>query len=210
MYSKEHKDYLRKIRRRKQFILFFQILIISLLIFLWQYAADHNFINTFISSSPKLIIKTIVGLYKSNDLWNHIWITIYETLLSFGLATIFGILIATILWWNPFIAKVLDPYLTIINSLPKVALGPIIIIWAGASMKSIIIMALLISLIITIMNVYQGFISTDPNKIRLLKSFHATKGQLFFKLVLPSSFNTIVSALKINVSMTLIGLNDMV
>lgn len=205
MYSKEHRDYLKKIRRTKRFVLLFQILIIAFLIFLWQYAANHELINTFISSSPKLIVKTIVGLYQSNDLWNHIWITIYETLLSFGLATIIGIVIATILWWYPFIAKVLDPYLTIINSLPKVALGPIIIIWAGASMKSIIIMALLISLIITIMNVYQGFIDTDPNKIRLLKSFHATKRQMFFKLILPSSFNNIVSALKINISMTLIG-----
>lgn len=210
MVSMEHKLYLKKIKKRKRLILFFQIFIITFLIFLWQFAADHELINTFISSSPKLILQTIAGLYESNDLWNHIWVTVYETILSFGLATIFGILIATILWWNSFLARVLDPYLTIINSLPKVALGPIIIIWSGAGMKSIIIMALLISLIITIMNVYQGFIDTDPNKIRLLKSFHASKRQLFFKLILPSSFSTIVSALKINVSMTLIGVNNIV
>lgn len=210
MVSVEHKLYLKKIKKRKRLILVFQIFIITFLIFLWQFAADHELINTFISSSPKLILQTIAGLYESNDLWNHIWVTVYETILSFGLATIFGILIATILWWNSFLARVLDPYLTIINSLPKVALGPIIIIWSGAGMKSIIIMALLISLIITIMNVYQGFIDTDPNKIRLLKSFHASKRQLFFKLILPSSFSTIVSALKINVSMTLIGVNNIV
>ena len=130
----------------------------------------------------------------------------YETLLSFGLATLLGIIIASLLWWNSFFAKVLEPYLTIINSLPKVALGPIIIIWAGAGMKSIIIMALLISLVITIINVYQGFIETDENKLKLLKSFRATKVQTFFKLVFPSNLPIIVSALKINISMSLIGL----
>lgn len=205
MYSEEHRNFLKKIRRNKILVLITQIFIILFFIFLWQYCADKEIINTFISSSPRDVVNTIVNLHQTNDLWHHIWITVYETIFSFGLATILGILIATILWWNKFIAKVLDPYLTIINSLPKVALGPIIIIWAGAGMKSIVIMALLISLIITIINVYQGFIDTDSNKIRLLQSFHASKRQLFFKLILPNSFTTIVSALKINISMTLIG-----
>lgn len=205
MYSEEHKTYLKKIRYRKIAIVSVQVFIMIFLILLWEFCADKGIINRFISSSPSEVFKTIINLHKTNDLWHHIWITIYETLLSFGLATILGIVIATILWWNSFIAKVLDPYLTIINSLPKVALGPIIIIWSGAGMKSIIIMALLISLIITIINVYRGFVETDPNKIKLLKSFRATKSQIFFKLILPNSFTTIVSALKINVSMSLIG-----
>ena len=109
------------------------------------------------------------------------------------------------MWWNKFLAKVLDPYLTILNSLPKVALGPIIIIWGGAGIKSIIIMALLISVIITIINVNQAFNDVDMNKIRLMKSFRATKWQTYFKLILPSSFNTIINSLKINISMSLIG-----
>ena len=144
-------------------------------------------------------------LYLDNNLWNHIGITIYETIISFLLGTLIGTFIASILWWFPFLAKVLDPYLTILNSLPKVALGPIIIIWAGAGMTSIILMALLISLIITIINVYQGFVETDPNKIKLMKSFRATKWQIFSKLILPSTKPTIINALKINVSMSLIG-----
>lgn len=205
MYSLEHKNYLKKIRRNKRWIFFLQVLIISILLILWEILAKTGVINSFISSFPSEILNTIIHLHQINNLWHHVWITVYETLLSFGLATIFGILIATLLWWNPFFAKVLDPYLTIINSLPKVALGPIIIIWAGAGMQSIIIMALLISLIITIMNVYQGFVETDSNKLKLLKSFHASKKQIFFKLVFPSNFPIIVSALKINISMSLIG-----
>ena len=110
-----------------------------------------------------------------------------------------------IFWYFNFIYKVLDPYLTILNSLPKIALGPIIIIFFGANINSIIIMALLISVIVTVITVYNGFISTDKNKINLLKSFSANKMQIFRYAILPSSYPTIISSLKINISMTLIG-----
>ena len=126
-------------------------------------------------------------------------------MISFSLGTGLGFLIATVLWWFPFLAKVLDPYLTILNSLPKVALGPIIIIWAGAGKNSIILMALFISVIITIMNVYQSFIETDTYKIRLLQSWKATKWQIYQKVIMPSSLQTILNTLKINISMSLIG-----
>ena len=125
--------------------------------------------------------------------------------MSFIIGTIIGTLMAIILWWNKFIAKVMDPYLTILNSLPKVALGPIIIIWAGASINSIIIMALLISVIVTTITVYNGFSNTDINKINLLKSFKANKFQILKMVILPSNYPTIISSLKINVSMSLIG-----
>lgn len=205
MYSIEHKLFLKTIKKNKIFILVTQISIILLFIILWQILADLKVINTFISSSPKQVINTIVSLHKTNNLYNHVWITIYETLVSFSLGTIIGILVASLLWYNKFIAKVIDPYLTILNSLPKVALGPIIIIWCGAGMKSIILMALFISVIITIINVYQGFINVDDNKIKLLKSLGANKLQIYFKLLLPGSFSNIISTLKINISMSLIG-----
>lgn len=205
MYSPEHKKYLRKKRIRTILIHFFQILILFLIIFIWEYLANKGLINTFISSSPSRILKTIINLYKDNNLFNHIWTTIYETIISFGLGTIIGLLIAIILWWNNFIYKIVDPYLTIINSLPKVAIGPIIIIYSGANIKSIILMALLISVIVTIITVYNGFISADQNKINLLKSFKATKYQIFKLVILPSSYPTIISSLKIDISMTLIG-----
>jgi len=205
MYSEEHKNYLKRIKKSNFLVRFTQIAIILVFIFIWQILADTGLINTFITSSPKEVVKTIIELHNSNNLYNHIWITIYETLISFILGTLIGIVVATLLWWNKFLSKVLDPYLTILNSLPKVALGPIIIIWAGASMDSIIIMALLISVIITIINVYQGFIETDPIKIKLMKSFNATKAQTYVKLILPSTFPVIISTLKINISMSLIG-----
>ena len=112
---------------------------------------------------------------------------------------------AIIFWYHPFLEKVMDPYLTVINSLPRVALGPILIIWIGANIKSIIVMALLVSLIITIINVYNGFINTDISKIKLMKSMGTSKFQMLYYLVLPSNYRTIISCLKINISMSLIG-----
>ena len=205
MYSLEHKKYLTKIRNKKIIVIIFQILIVTLFIIIWQLLADLKIINTFLSSSPKGIIQTIINLYETNNLFNHIYITIYETFISLFIGTITGLIISSILWWNDYIAKILDPYLTIFNSLPKVALGPIIIIIAGANQKSIIIMALLISVIITIINMYQSFILTDENKIKLLKSFKATKYQIYKYLILPNSFSNIISTIKINISMSLVG-----
>ena len=205
MYSQEHKEFLKKRKKRKILITLTQLLILILLIIIWELLAKYEIINTFISSSPSKIINTIMDLYKTNNLFKHIWITIYETILSFGLGAILGIIIAVILWWYNFLYKVLDPYLTVINSLPKVALGPIIIIYFGANINSIIIMALLISVIITIITVYNGFTETDINKINLLKSFKATKWQILKMAILPSSYSTIISSLKINISMSLIG-----
>ena len=205
MYSKEHKEYIKKIKINKILIFLVQITIIIGLTIIWQFLADKQIINTFITSSPKEVIKTIINLYPSYPSFKHISITFVETFISFIIGTIIGTLIAIILWWNKFIAKVMDPYLTILNSLPKVALGPIIIIWAGASINSIIIMALLISVIVTTITVYNGFSNTDINKINLLKSFKANKFQILKMVILPSNYPTIISSLKINVSMSLIG-----
>lgn len=205
MYSIEHKNYLKKKRNKKILIILTQLGILILFLIIWQILADAGVINSFISSSPKQIVNTIVNLHTTNNLYNHIWVTVYETLISFTLGTLIGIIVASLLWYNKFLAKVIDPYLTILNSLPKVALGPVIIIWCGAGIKSIILMALFISVIITIINVYQGFISIDTNKIKLMNALNASKKQIYFKLLLPGSFNNIISTLKINISMSLIG-----
>lgn len=206
MYSKEHIKYLKKLNKNKIIVIISQLLILITFLSIWQLLADFNIINTFIFSSPNKIIDTIINLYHNQNLVTHIWVTVYETILSFSIATILGTFIATILWWFKTLQKIIEPYLTILNSLPKIALGPIIIIWFGAGIKSIIFMALLISLILTIINVYEGFNSTNNNKIKLMKSLGAKKYQIFFKLILPNSINTIISALKINVSMSLIGM----
>ena len=213
--SEEHKKYLKKnlilrvmIMILFQYILyicFYEFLILFFILFLWQLLVQLKIIDGFIFSSPKMIIETFIQLHKDGNLYSHIGITIYETIISFSLGTIIGVFVATLLWWNHFLERVIDPYLIILNSLPKVALGPIIIIIGGANINSIIIMALLISVIITIINACDSFKNTNENQIKIMKSFKATKRQIFFKLVFPSSKKSIISTLKINISMSLVG-----
>lgn len=204
-YSLEHKLFLKKRRRNKWIVHISQIAIVAFFLALWEIAARVGWINTFLASSPSSVMKTFFSLMKQNNLWNHVYVTLYETIVSFALASIIGFIIATILWWNKTIAKIMDPYLTVLNSLPKVALGPLIIIWVGANINSIIFMALLISTFITIINIYQGFISTDHYYVTLMHTFNAKKYQIFGKLIVPSNKNNIINCLKVNISMSLIG-----
>ncbi len=208
--SKEQKKYLNKIKITNFLVLFTQIFIIVLFIILWQFLSDNNYINSFITSSPSRIITTIKNLYINNNLFVHIFITLKECIISFVLTTIISFLIAIIMYHNKFISRVIEPYLIALNSLPKVALGPIIIIWIGANIKGIITMAILISLIVSIQSLYNGFISTDPLKIKLLKTFNASKKDILFNVVIPYNKETIYSTLKINLSMCLIGLLPLV
>ena len=204
-FSEEHIKYLKKIKKDKRKVLITQISIIGIFLILWELLAQLNIINTFLYSSPSYMLKTIANLLKENSLFNHIFITTYETIISFLIAFTIGLLIAIILWWNKFLSKVFEPYLTIINSLPKVALGPLIIIWVGASMNSIIVMSLMISLIITCINLYNSFENTNNNYVTLLKTFKASKKDIFLKVILPSNKVNIINAMKINMSMNFIG-----
>ena len=203
--SNEHKKYLRKLKLNKLLISITQISIFIFFIIIWQFLASHNYINSFITSSPSKILSTISKLYVENNIFIHIWITIKETIISFMITTLLSIIISIILYESVFLSKVIDPYLTILNSLPKVALGPIIIIWIGANQNGIITMAILISIIVSIQTIYNGFVNTDKLKIKLLKTFNATKKDILFNVVIPSNKSTIINTLKINISMCLIG-----
>ena len=203
--SKEQAKYLKKKKKEKLIVLFIQIIIITSFFVLWEYLSNNNYINSFIFSSPSKIVTTITGLISSNNLFSHIITTIYEVVIAFVLGIVLSFIIALILYEFPLIAKIVDPFLTMLNSLPKVALGPLIIIIVGANTKSIITMALLINLIVTMMSIYNGFLNTDEYKIKLLKSFKASKKDILTKLVIPNSYETIISSLKINISMTMIG-----
>ena len=147
--SEDRKMYLKQKKRRKFLITFTQISILLLFIILWEWLANTGVIDSFITSQPSRIWKTILN-YQENELFYHIGITCLETIVGFLLGTVLGTIIACLLWWSDFFSKVADPYLVILNSLPKVALGPIIIVWVGAGTPAIITMALAISLIVTI------------------------------------------------------------
>lgn len=186
-------------------VLLTQIFLVVLFLGIWELGTKVGFINTFIFSSPSNVLKTILDLAASGKLFLHIGVTLLEILLSFSLGILIAFIVAVLMYLNKFLADTLDPFLTMLNSLPKVALGPIIIIWVGANTNSIITMALLINVIISIITIYNGFIHTDELKLKLFKTFKATRWQTLFKLVIPANISTIVSSLKINISLTLIG-----
>ena len=205
MVNEERLSFLKKIKKNKRIIFTFILLIIILILGIWEILARLSIINTFITSSPTDIIKTTIKLINDGSLFSHMYVTIYEVIISFLISSSIGIIVATILWSNKTLARIIDPYLTILNSLPKVALGPLIIILIGAKQSSIIFMALLISTFITIINIYNGFISTDSNYIVLLKSMNAKKKDIFLNAIFPSNLLNIINTLKINISMSLIG-----
>lgn len=203
--SPEHIVYFKSVRRKKINIMLAQGLLLIALLGLWELAAHLRWINPFITSQPSGILKTITNLYRAGDLFRHIGVTVYETVIGFTLGTILGTIIAVILWWWESLARVLDPYLVVLNSLPKVSLGPIIIVWIGSGMTAIIVMALLVSIVVTILGVYSGFAQVEPDRIKLLKTFGASKWQILQKAILPGSVPTIISALKINVGLSWVG-----
>ena len=201
-YSKAHKTYLAKTRFKSITIALFQILILVVLFVGWEIGARTGAVDVFFFSSPSRIWDTLQELRASGELFTHAWVTLKETLIAFGVATSLGILLAIILWWSEYLRKILEPYIVTLNSLPKIALGPIIIIWMGVGSKAIITMAVLIVVIVTTLNVMNAFLNTDKNLIATLKSFGANKFQVFIKVVLPASVPDIISTLKVNVGLS--------
>lgn len=186
-------------------VVFIQIGLLVFLIALWEILARTGKINAFITSSPTRIWETIKMLFENGTLFYHIRVTLYEALLGFFIATFAGAFIAMILWWNETIRKVLDPYIVVLNSLPKIALGPILVVWVGIGTESIVAMDVLIMIVITIISMLNAFTACDNNKIMLMKSMRANKFQILFKLVLPNSLCDFISVLKINVGLTWVG-----
>lgn len=204
-FSTEHNQYIKKIKNQNKKVIIARIAILIIFITLWEVAANYKWIDSFITSQPTKIFTTLTNLIIEGSLFVHLFTTVIETIIGFTTSTIIGTLIAIMLWWSPFLSRVFDPYLVVLNSLPKVALGPIILVWVGAGPIAIIVMALFISLIVTIIGVYSGLKEVDEAKITLVKTFGASKSQILTKVVLPASYPTITNALKINVGLSWVG-----
>ena len=203
--SDEHKSFIKKVKKEKYSIIFTRIVILLVFFSLWEIAGRLNWIDPFLTSTPSKMYKAFMQIYAEGTLLSHIFITCFETIVGFLLGTILGALIAILLWWWEFISKVLDPYLIVLNALPKVALAPIIIFWVGNGIKAIIVIALLISIVVTIISILGGFKEVDEDKIKLLKTFGASKFQILVNLIIPASIPTLISALKINVGLSWVG-----
>lgn len=203
--SAEHARYLKKLKREKMTIIFTQIILLVLFFSLWEILARAAIIDPFITSQPSRVLKTIVNLYQQEVLFKHIGITCLETIIGFLLGTFLGVVVAVALWWFKFLSQVSEPYLVVLHSLPKIALGPVFIVWIGAGPVAIIVMTLAISLIVTILEVLNGFLAVDPEKIKLVQIFGGNKFQVLTKVLLPASLPNIINALKVNVGLSWVG-----
>lgn len=204
-FSLSHKKYVKKLKKDKFLIIFFRIFVLVAFLGLWELLTYTKTLDPFFVSSPSRIFLQIGELAKNGTLWSHTWITLYETIIGFLIATFFGYLIAVLLWWNEKVRKVFEPYIVVLNSLPKIALGPVIILWVGSGTPAIILMCVLICIVITTMSMLSAFLSVEEGKILLLKSMNANRFQILFKLILPNSMPDFVSVLKINVGMSWVG-----
>ena len=203
--SDEHKAYLKRIKRGARITVAARLLLLALIVVCWEAAGRLKLADPFIISSPARVCRTIARLYSERSLFSHIAATFWETVAGFALGTAAGVAFAVLLWFCPFARRVADPYLVVLNALPKIALGPILIVWVGAGAKAIIVMALLVSTVVTVMSVLAGFLEISGEKQRLMTTLGATRMQTFLKVVLPASVPTIMSALKISVGMSWVG-----
>lgn len=201
----EHQIFLKKLNKERNIIISGRILVFVLLIVLWEILTKLNILDPFIMSSPSRMIKMLIELFNEGNLIRHSLITLYETILAFSISMIIGLVIAIILYSCEKTRKILEPYLIILNSLPKIALGPLIIVWVGAGTKAIVLMGFLICIVITIVSLLNSFISVPQSKIILMKTMGATKFQTLTKLIIPHCFPEIISVLKINVGMSWVG-----
>jgi len=203
--SREHQIYLANIKKDRRRVRLWQVLLLVSFFAIWELAAQKEWIDPFIMSQPSRIWSSLLNLYREGSLFLHVGYTLGETVAGFLISTFLGFIIAVLLWWFPTAAKILDPYLVVLNALPKIAMGPIIIVWAGAGPTAIIVVAILVAVVVTIISVYDGFMQTDEGKIFLLRSFGANRLQVFTKVVLPANIPVVLSVLKINIGLAWVG-----
>lgn len=203
--SAEHLAFVQGLKSRKRMVSLLRGSILIGFFLLWEAAARFGWIDAFIFSSPSRAVSSLWRMILEDSLWNHLGTTLLETLIGFILGTLIGLVAAILLWFFPTAERVLDPYLVILNSLPKIALGPVIIVWVGSGMSSIITVTLLISVVSTTMGMLTGFREVDGEKLTLMQSLGASRLQTLTMCVFPASTLSLISVLKINVGMVWVG-----
>lgn len=197
-FVKEHKQYHFRIFSCR-------ILIFTAFLALWEIAANLNWIDPFFFSSPSRVVISFWELLSENSLLMHIGITLFETIISFFLVVAIGLGVATLLWHSQSVSEVLEPYLVVLNSLPKSALAPLFIVWLGTGTTTIVVAGISVALFGSIISLYTGFKQVDKEKITLIYTLGGGKKDAFNKVVLPSSIPIILSTMKVNIGLSLVG-----
>lgn len=204
-HSPAQKQYLLRVKREKNLIRVSRTLLFLGFLILWEISARLGWIDSFIFSSPSEIWMTFLRMLKDQSLFTHIGITLAETLVSFVFTVLLGIGTAVLLWACPRLSRVLEPYLVVLNSLPKSALAPLLIVWLGANIRTIIVAGISVAIFGSIINLYTGFREVDPEKLKLIQTLGGSKKDELTKIVLPSSVPLILSIMKVNIGLCLVG-----
>ena len=203
--SQEQQAYLQQHRKHRRIVRISRVLILLSFLFIWEFTANVGIIDSFIFSSPSKIALCFWGMVLDHSIFLHTGITLYETILSFLLVTAIGILVAVALWFSPKLSEILDPYLVVLNSLPKSALAPLLIVWLGATKTTIIVAGMSVAIFGSILSLYTSFTTVDPGKIKLIYTLQGTRMQALLKVVIPSSIPAIISNMKVNIGLCLVG-----
>lgn len=198
-------EYIKKKSRYKRSVTTYRIIIFIIFISFWQLSASTGLIDSFIFSSPSKIFICFYNMLMDGTILHHIFITLAETFISFFLVIVIGILISVLLWSNEKLSEISEPYLVVLNSLPKSALAPLLIVWLGANMKTIIVAGISVAIFGTIISLFAGFKEVDNDKIKLIYTLGGTKRNVLVKVVLPSSIPIIISTMKVNIGLSLVG-----
>jgi NitT/TauT family transport system permease protein len=202
--SPAYGAYLRRLRRSSAQVKGWQAALVVAFLILWQIAPQAGWVNPMLTSYPTAVFWSLLAMLKDGSLLRNAWTTFAETMVGFVGGMVLGIAAAVALWWSAFLYRILDPFVVVINAIPKIALVPIFYIWLGDVM-SIYAMAIAVSVFVTVLMLYTGFQAIDPDKIKLVRLYGASRLQVLTKVVLPGSVPTVMSALKVNIGLTLVG-----
>ena len=203
--STGHRHYLRHYHFHRLLVIFFRIFLLTGFLFLWEFCASHQIIDSFIFSSPSKIMNVLLLMISDHSIFLHLGVTLYETFVSFFLVIFVSILFAILLWYSNNLSEILEPYLVVLNSLPKSALAPLLIVWLGATITTIIVTGMSVAIFGSILNLYTSFRSTDPGKIKLIYTLRGNHLHVLTKVILPYSIPAIISNMKVNIGLCLVG-----
>lgn len=203
--SQSQQIYLEGIRREKIRVNCVRVLILVWFVALWEVCARTGVINDFIFSSPSRIVKCFVSMCADGSLFRHMWVTLYETFISFFLVIGVGLVAAVLMWLSRSFSKIIEPYIVVLNSLPKSALAPILIVWLGNNIRTIIISAISVAVFGTILTLYTGFMEMDPDKIKLIKTLGGNRFHVLTKVLIPGNLAVILNTMKVNMGLSLVG-----
>ena len=203
--STGHRHYLRHYHFHRLLVIFFRIFLLTGFLFLWEFCASHQIIDSFILSSPSKIMNVLLLMISDHSIFLHLGVTLYETFVSFFLVIFVSILFAILLWYSNNLSEILEPYLVVLNSLPKSALAPLLIVWLGATKTTIIVTGMSVAIFGSILNLYTSFRSTDPGKIKLIYTLRGNHLHVLTKVILPYSIPAIISNMKVNIGLCLVG-----